>query len=539
MDTFAKSIGNLLPFLKWKEVMQARKHLSAKGMLGLVREKFKDINCPRTLKKRSANPIELVDCLMSGLAIFGMKFPSLLQFEEQSKEGGITKRNLRTLYQVGQIPSDTYLRERLDEVNPREVRKIFKVLFAQVQRGKVLEDYTYMDGHYLLPMDGTSFFSSPTIHCENCCVKQRNRPKLVYAKNIPTEGNKFKPYTYILVERMHVGWGLFYVNESHEMVEIGLQNLPGLRSYLIVRTRRELESPRVRKIIEAYHNERYGRAVTYYHNMMCAAIVHPDTKIVLPFAPEPILKTDGTTKNDCEQNATKRLIADIRREHPHLKLIAVQDALGATSTNLMEFKFADMRFIVGLKPDNHGYLFNLVHAAECQTYQHKTDDGKTHRYRYLNQVPLNKTGFEINFLEYWETDKNGEVQHFSWVTDIPITDDNAYQLMRGGRTNWKLENNVFNTLKNQGYHFSHNFGHGYQYLSSVLGLLMMLAFFIDQIQEYCCDQFKGARKKFRTRIGLWQKMRGLFLNYAIANWEDLYNAIAYGHKEAELNPNTS
>lgn len=44
-----------------------------------------------------------------------MKFPSMLQFEEQSSKGGIIKRNLRTLYHIEQVPSDTYMRERLDE----------------------------------------------------------------------------------------------------------------------------------------------------------------------------------------------------------------------------------------------------------------------------------------------------------------------------------------------------------------------------------------------------------------------------------------
>ncbi len=518
---------------------QSRKHLSAKGLLSLIREKFKDIDQPRVIAKRSTNPIKLTDCLMSGLAIFSMKFPSLLQFEEQANEGGITKRNLRTLYQVDQLPSDTYLRERLDEINPREVRKIFKTVFAQVQRGKVLEDYAYLDGHYLMPMDMTGFFSSSKVHCENCCVKHHNRPKLTFVKCVPTDGKKFKSDTYLLFIDLYGSLQLFYVNGSHEIIKIDLNNLPELKLYVLVRSRRELNTSEITKMIEKYHNEQHGSTLTYYHNMMCAAIVHPDLKVVLPLAPEPVFKTDGACKNDCEQNAGKRMIADIRREHPHLKLIAVQDALGSTSTNLLEFKYVDIRFIVGVKPDNHKDLFNLANNTECETYQHKTDDGKTHRYRYLNKVPLNRTGFEINFLEYWQTDKNGEVKHFSWVTDIEITNDNVYQLMRGGRSNWHIENHTFNTLKNQGYHFSHNFGHGYQHLCTIFGMLMMLAFFIDQVQEYCCDLFKGARKKFKTRIGLWQKMKSLFISYAIANWEDLFNAIAYGYQEAGLYPNTS
>ena len=52
----------------------------------------------------------------------------------------------------------------------------------------------------------------------------------------------------------------------------------------------------------------------------------------------------------------------------------------------------------------------------------------------------------INFLEYWEITPE-KTLHFSWVTDFTITKDNAYELMRGGRTRWKVENETFNTLK--------------------------------------------------------------------------------------------
>ena len=520
---------------------QSRKHLSAKGLLELAREEFKKINT-QVLAKRTAKSIELVDCLMSGLAIFSLKFPSLLQFEEQSKKVGLIKRNLKSLYQIDQIPSDTYLRERLDEVNPREIRKIFKKIFASVQRGKALESYTYLDGHYLMPMDMTGFFSSGKIHCQNCCVKQHNRAKLKVSNKIPTSGRDFKSGTYILCEGMYISWRLFYVDTCFELIEIEIRTIEALRNCLLGQTRQQLKANHkveIKKIIETYHKEQQGNTLTYYHNMMCAAIVHPELKVVLPFAPEPVLKTDGASKNDCELNASKRLIGDIRREHPHLKLIAVQDALGATTPNLLELKYANIRFIVGIKPDNHKDLFNLVKQTECQTYQHETTDGMTHHYRYINRVPLNRTGFEINFLEYWETSKKGEVKHFTWVTDIEITNENVYQLMKGGRSNWRIENNTFNTLKNQGYHFSHNFGHGYQHLCSVFGMLMMLAFLIDQIQEHCCEFFKNARNKFRTRIALWQKIKSLFLSFSISHWEDLLKSIARGYKEVVLTPNTS
>jgi hypothetical protein len=40
-------------------------------------------------------------------------------------------------------------------------------------------------------------------------------------------------------------------------------------------------------------------------------------------------------------------------------------------------------------------------------------------------------------------------------------------------------------LKNQGYHFEHNYGHGERHLATVLVMLMMLAFVIDQLQQLC------------------------------------------------------
>ena len=98
-------------------------------------------------------------------------------------------------------------------------------------------------------------------------------------------------------------------------------------------------------------------------------------------------------------------------------------------------------------------------------------------------------------LEYWETSPDGATRHFAWVTDIEIHADNALLLMRAGRARWRIENETFNTLKNQGYHFEHNYGHGHRHLATVLAHLMMLAFLIDQIQQRCCRLFQQALDK--------------------------------------------
>jgi len=139
------------------------------------------------------------------------------------------------------------------------------------------------------------------------------------------------------------------------------------------------------------------------------------------------------------------------------------------------------------------------------------------------------TDLLVNFLEYWEVTPD-KVQHFSWVTDFTVTKENAYQIMRGGRARWKIENETFNTLKNQGYHFEHNYGLGKKNLSLVFAMLMMLAFLVDQTQQLSCKLFRAVWKKQRSKRSLWERMRSLFKEFAFESMQMLYHAILYGVK---------
>ena len=104
--------------------------------------------------------------------------------------------------------------------------------------------------------------------------------------------------------------------------------------------------------------------------------------------------------------------------------------------------------------------------------------------------------------------------------------------MRGGRARWKIENETFNTLKNLGYNFEHNYGHGKKYLSTVFGMLMMLAFLLDQVQELCCILYKRCRTHLRTYRDLWEHMRVLFRRFILGDWESFYLMLL---EEKELN----
>jgi len=200
----------------------------------------------------------------------------------------------------------------------------------------------------------------------------------------------------------------------------------------------------------------------YAHQLWGGAIVHPDKREVIALAPEPIIKQDREEKNDCERNAGKRFLTKLKQDYPRLPIIIIEDALSANAPHIREIQKHKFRFILGVKPGDHKHLFAYVEQADTdgKTTEFEIErEGITHRFRFLNDVPLNQSNADVrvNFLEYWEI-KKGKTQHFSWVTDFTISQNNAYDLMRGGRARWKIENETFNTLKNQGYHFEHNFG---------------------------------------------------------------------------------
>jgi hypothetical protein len=97
--------------------------------------------------------------------------------------------------------------------------------------------------------------------------------------------------------------------------------------------------------------------------------------------------------------------------------------------------------------------------------------------------------------------------------------------MRAARSRWRIENETFNTLKNQGYNFEHNYGHGYKNLCSVMTMLMMLAFLIDQVQQLCCKVYQQARKHTRRLTTLFEPVR-TFISIGVFNsWHQLYTFI--------------
>lgn len=427
---------------------KVRKTLSGDALFKCVREYFDE----NIKDHRAANAsIPLINAIMSGLAIYTLKEPTLLAFE-RDLEDQVFKNNFEKVFSVKNIPSDTTLREILDPVQPSSIKPIFKAVLRELQRGKVLEDYVFkVNNTYLLSVDGTEYFSSEDIHCDNCQEKKHSNEK-----------------------------------------------------------------------------------ITYSHSMLSGVILNPKNKEVIPVCPEPIIKQDGETKNDCEMNALKRFLAQFRKDHPKLEMTILLDSLYSKAPVVQELSTYGINYIIGAKQSDHKFLFEKLNKLEVEEkvtkYTLITEDKKEHSFKFVNKIAINKSNPDVlvNFITYCEKDKNGKEINFSWITDIEITKENVYEIMRAGRARWKIENETFNTLKNQGYNFEHNFGHGDRNLSVNMALLMLLAFLIDQTQQICCPLYKAARKVKVVKKDFFESIREVFHRFAIESWKMILEAVRYG-----------
>jgi hypothetical protein len=386
-------------------------------------------------KRASNSQYSLSDTLKSAFAMFSLKSPSLLNFQERTRmEDG----NLQRVYRIKNIPGDTQMRTILDDVPADALRYSFAEVFTHLESTKVLDSYRYhaAGNAWIASVDGVQHFSSRKVHCPCCTVKKHQ-----------------------------------------------------------------------------------DGSTSYHHSALAAVIVHPDKSQVFPLAVEPIVTQDGAAKNDCELNAAKRLLETLRLHYGDKPLLFVEDTLFANAPHIRQIQAASphWHYLLAIKPTSHAGLFERFAALKTRpgrTESHTdTDtDGTVYRFEYANDLALCESASDVrvNVLFCTMTTKKGKTTEFSWITDIRLNRKNVFALMRAGRSRWKIENETFNTLKNQGYHFEHNYGHGKQHLSSTLAAMMFLAFLVDQVQAAADALFARVSESLKSKMKFWEALRAVF-----------------------------
>jgi hypothetical protein len=272
--------------------------------------------------------------------------------------------------------------------------------------------------------------------------------------------------------------------------------------------------------------------VECFHAFLGASLVAPGHTQVLPLPPAFIAPQDGAEKQDCERNAAKRWLARHGPTVAHLRPVYLGDDLFACQPIAAAIQQTAGNFILTCKPASHQTITEYLQGATLQEHRQticKRGKRTTTLYRWLSGVPLRATAdaITVNWFAVETRNAAGKRTYYnSFVTDLAVTADTVAELAACGRARWKVENETFNVLKNNGYNLEHNFGHGKQTLASIFLTLNLLAFAFHTAAHLAVLAGRQAVAACGATYRFFDNLRTITAYVIFQDWPHLLQSIA-------------
>ena len=433
------------------------RRIKYKKLLGSIQEALKQIP-----EHRSGNNKQytLTEAGLSAYSVFYMQSPSFLTYQrDMQRQRG--QNNAAGLFGVERIPSDSQIRNLLDPIDPAYLRAAYWSIYEQLETKGHLAGYDSVAGTRLISLDGSQYFSSQKIHCDQCKKVEWN-------------------------EQIH-----------------------------------------------------------YSHGVLLAVLSAPEQEEVICLEPEFLSPQDGHEKQDCEQQAIKRWVKRNAARFEAGKVTILTDDLHCHYPLCKLLLEHDMHFILTCKESSHTALYEELHLLEhiegavLVLEVEKWHGSRRERwvYRWAEQLPLrgDLETIMVNWCELTVVDvaSGKQLYYCAWATDLPVLEQTVPSIADGGRSRWKVENEGFNVLKNRGYHFEHNYGHGQQYLSNVLLSLLLLAFLCHTTLTLSCTTYQAIRRELGARRTFFDDLRALTRYLYFPSWQRL---LTFMYHQLDLPP---
>ena len=282
----------------------------------------------------------------------------------------------------------------------------------------------------------------------------------------------------------------------------------------------------------------YEDRTLYAHLLVAAVLSAPGQSHVLALEPEFVVPQDGHDKQDCEQQAIKRWVKRNAERFAPWSVTILADDLHSHQP-LCELLIENkLHFILTCKPESHPALYQELELLTKVEGAHQTHMvrrwNKNHyeqwRYHWVEQVPIRagEKALRVNWCEVTvvREDTGEEVYYNSWITSHKLTAKTIEEVADAGRARWKVENEGFNVLKNQGYKLEHNFGHGHQHLSAVLLTLLFLAFLFHSVLHLTSRLYQALRQAIGARREFFNHLRALTCYLYFPGWDEMLTFMA-------------
>jgi hypothetical protein len=284
---------------------------------------------------------------------------------------------------------------------------------------------------------------------------------------------------------------------------------------------------------------------TYYHQIITPVIISPVKKQVINLEPEFIRKQDGNNKEDCENAGIKRWLLRNKVDKNSEKITLLGDDLYSRQTICELVKEQGYNFIFVALPSSHkslyewiNYLQNIGEITQGEIKKYPQGQGVIYRYKYVNNVPLRELepSLMVNWfeVEMISINTNKVIYKNSWVTNHQLKESGIEAMIIAGKTRWKIENECNNTLKNQGYNLSHNFGHGQSNLAETLLSLNLIAFLFHNVLELVNEMYQKIRENLGKRTTFFNDIKALLKYIWFESWSDLFIFIITEGAEKKL-----
>lgn len=278
----------------------------------------------------------------------------------------------------------------------------------------------------------------------------------------------------------------------------------------------------------------------FYHSMLAATLVAPGHNMVVPLMPEFIAKQDGAEKQDCERNAAKRWLGAHAARVEELRPVYLGDDLFACQPICEAVLASGADFLFTAKLDSHKTLYDFMNGATLEEISQVRKEGAkklTYRYRWFAGAPLRdgKDALNVTWIGIAISDAKGKTTYDgAFVTSLDVTPENVAEIAACARARWKIENESFNILKNNGYHLEHNFGHGKQNLAMLFAAMNLLAFAMHTVCDCLEALWSQARQAKRARKRFFEHIRTITAYLVFPDWRTLMTTLINSKPPPEI-----
>ena len=119
------------------------------------------------------------DAALGAFSVFFTQSPSFLAHQQTMKRSK-GRSNAESIFGIEKVPCDNQIRQLLDPIAPSYLFPMFELTFNDLEATGQLDAFRTFDDNLLFAFDGTQYFSSKEIHCQNCSHKTASNGVTTY-----------------------------------------------------------------------------------------------------------------------------------------------------------------------------------------------------------------------------------------------------------------------------------------------------------------------------------------------------------------------